>query len=308
MINTDKDLRGHGALLAANVIFGLNMIASKNVLSLDSVSPYALNLFRIAGAAALFWLTSLFMPREKVLFRDLGLIFIASLFGVQFNQLLFLGGLSMTSSLDASIIATAVPVMTMIISALYLKEPVTWKKGVGVALGASGALMIILTTAHGPVRSASMLGNTLCLLSGMLLSCYFVFFKKLIQRYTPVTFMKWMYLFAVVCCTPFCWRDVSEVDFAALVTFDYLQIGYVVAFATFIAYIFLPAGQKLLRPTIVSMYNYVQPLVAAAATVVLGTGAFGWRKTLAAALIFTGVWLVTRSKSRAMVEAEKMEN
>ena len=148
----------------------------------------------------------------------------------------------------------------------------------------------------------------LCLLSGVMLSCYFVFFKGLISRYSPVTFMKWMYLFAVACSTPLCWNDVSEVDFAAIGVLDFVQIGYVVAFATFIAYILLPAGQKLLRPTIVSMYNYVQPLVAAIVVALLGMGAFSWRKVVAAVLVFTGVWLVTRSKSRAMAEAEKMQN
>jgi drug/metabolite transporter (DMT)-like permease len=85
----------------------------------------------------------------------------------------------------------------------------------------------------------------------------------------------------------------------------YLRIVYVVVFATFVAYLLIPVGQKLLRPTIVSMYNYLQPLVSSFVAVVLGMDTFGWIKSIAAILIFAGVYIVTQSKSRAQMEKEK---
>ena len=301
----DKNLSGHLALLGANVIFGLNMPISKTVLSLDFVTPYTLNLFRMGGAAILFWIASLFCRREKVPVRDILLLFAASLFGVQLNQVSFLIGLSMTAPVDASIVATTVPIITMIISALYLKEPITWKKVIGVLVGASGAIMLIMSAQSASGGESHLAGNLLCLLSAASFATYLVLFKKLIGRYSSVTLMKWMFLFAALCNLPFCWGDFFSTDFSRFTWDVSLRVAYVVGGATFLAYLMIPVGQRLLRPTIVSMYNYVQPLVASLVAVLIGLDAMNWTKGVAAILVFSGVYIVTLSKSRAQLEAEK---
>ena len=153
----DHSMKGHLALLLANTMFGFNVPIAKGVLASGMVSPYALNLFRMGGAALLFWIASLFAPREKVSRKDLVLLFFASLFSIQLNQTSFLIGLSMTSPIDASIAASTVPILTMLIAAVYLKEPITWKKAIGVAVGASGALLLILS--NGTVDTAGRSGS-----------------------------------------------------------------------------------------------------------------------------------------------------
>ena len=57
-----------------------------------------------------------------------------------------------------------------------------------------------------------------------------------------------------------------------------------------------------MRPTVVSMYNYVQPIVASIAAILMGIGSFGWEKGVAIALVFLGVYFVTQSKSKADLE------
>ncbi len=302
----ERDFRGHAAMLTANFIFGLNTPISKTIMGTAGVTPYSLTLFRMIGAALLFWIASLFTRREHVPLKDILLLFLASLFGIQFNQVMFLIGLSKTSPVDASVIATMVPILTMLLAALYLREPITWKKALGVLIGASGALLLILSSSSVSVRAGgNMTGNLICLLSASSFACYLAFFKKLISRYTPVTLMKWMFLFAAVCCTPFGYNDLALIDYAALPWDLVARILYVVVFATFLAYLLIPIGQKMLRPTVVSMYNYVQPVVASLVAVVLGLDVFGWIKTGAALLVFLGVYVVTTSKSRAQVEAEQ---
>jgi drug/metabolite transporter (DMT)-like permease len=299
----DKNWRGHTALLVAYIIFGLNTPVSKTVLDHGGISALALTFYRVAGAALLFWILSLFTRRERVSRRDMLPLFMASLFGVSINQIGFVVGLSLTSPIDASVITTLVPIITMVLAAIFLKEPITWKKVTGVFIGAAGALWLIFqgTTVR---LTAGVEGNLLCMLSCVSFAIYLTVYKNLILRYQVTTLMKWMFLLSAICCLPFCWQDVSRVYYPGLSAGLYVRVAFVVVLATFLAYLFIPVGQKLLRPTVVSMYNYLQPLVSSLVAVAAGMDAFGWTKGGAALLIFLGVYVVTQSKSRAQLEME----
>lgn len=299
ILKSERKLGGHLALLTANLLFGLNVPIAKSVLSSEVMSPMVLNLFRMVGAASLFWLVSLFVKSERVATKDIAMLFVASLLGVQVNQMSYMFGLSMTTPIDASIISTLVPIITMVLAALYLKEPITWKKVAGVMIGASGAMLLITssqTTISG--RDSSLMGNLLCILSTVSFASYLAFCKPLINRYSPITLMKWMFLFAAICCVPVCYQDLSEVDFSAISQKVYLGTAYVVVMATFVAYVLISIGQKSLRPTLVGMYIYVQPLVASIAAITVGMDTFGWQKAIAVMLVFTGVYFVIISRAR----------
>jgi drug/metabolite transporter (DMT)-like permease len=302
----DKNFKGHGALLVAYVIFGLNTPIAKNVLEHDEIcSGLALTFYRIGGAAFLFWTLSLFTKRESVPLRDLLMLFGASLFGIFFNQMTFIAGLSQTSPINASVIVTTAPIMTMLLAAFFLKEPITWKKAIGVLVGASGALLLIFSGDTSDQHQTTINGSLLCLVSTLSFCIYLAAFKKIVLKYSPVTLMKWMFLFAAICSLPFCWKDIVAVNYAEVPADIYLQIFYIVGLATFFAYLLLPIGQKLLRPTIVSMYNYIQPIVSSLVAVALGMDRFGWVKGGATALVFLGVYIVTISKSYAQLKAER---
>ena len=280
-------LKGHAALWVANLVWGLNAPIGKSVLWSESnpggVSPFALSVYRMLGACLLFWSVSFFLPRERVARRDIVLLLFASVFGIQLNQMLFLWGLSLTSPIDSSIIATVVPVLTMVLATLFLREPITWLKAGGVFLGCAGALLLILVSRHGTGHTSSVKGDVLCLVSAVSYATYLTAFRNVIVKYSPVTTMKWMFLFAAR---------------------TWAGIGYVVVCSTFLSYFMVPIGQRYLRPTVVSMYNYVQPVVAVLFSVAIGLDSFGFTKAAAALCVFAGVWLVTKSKSRAQVEAE----
>nr|WP_125147138.1 EamA family transporter [uncultured Alistipes sp.] len=303
----DKNFRGHAAMLGACITFGLLAPVSKSLFGTGLVSAYALTMMRMGGGAVVFWIASLFTRREHVPPRDLLLFFFASLLGIVLNQGTYVLGVSKTSPIDASVVTTTTPIFVMIIAALYLREPITGKKILGVVVGAAGALLLILSGAHlvsGRTGSGSVSGDLLCLFAQLSFATYFVVFKKLISRYSPVTLMKWMFLYATACCLPFGYSDLKAVGWAELGWTNYAQIAYVVLGATFLAYLLMPIGQKNLRPTVASSYNYVQPLVATLVAVSLGMDTFGWLKGVAVLLVFAGVYIVTISKSRAQLEAE----
>ncbi|MGL5272907.1 MAG: DMT family transporter, partial [Phocaeicola sp.] len=144
-----------------------------------------------------------------------------------------------------------------------------------------------------------------CLIAQISFSFYLAIFKGLIGKYNVFTLMKWMFTYATICFIPFSYNDFTKVDFAALSTSTWWCIAYVVLAATFLAYVLMMVGQKALRPTVVSMYNYVQPIVSTTVSILIGIGTFGIAKGIAVGLVFSGVYLVTQSKSREQLLAEK---
>ena len=295
-------LKGHAALIVANLVWGINAPICKGVLhsadNPEGINPFALSACRMAGAALLFWLASLFIPRERVPMRDLGLLLLASIFGIQFNQLCYLWGLSLTSPIDASIIATLVPILTLILATIVLREPLSVLKVGGVALGCAGAVMLVLLTQRAGSQASSLLGNTLCIVSAISFACYLTAFRNLIVRYHPITTMKWMFLFAALVALVIYREPLAATRFSSLPQGVWGGILFVVAGATFLTYLCVPIGQHHLRPTVVSMYNYVQPVVTVVLSVLLGMDRLTPLKALAALFVFVGVWMVTKSKRR----------
>jgi len=293
---------GHVAMLIVNIFFGINMSVSKDLLN-GTLSPIGLNGMRFLFGAVAFWICSLFFP-EKIEKKDFGILLLGALLGLVTNQILFVQGLAKTSPIDASIISTSLPIITMLLAAFMIKEPITWVKALGVLTGASGALYLVYTAQHETSGSSSLAGDLLCFGSSISFALYLVVTKKLNQKYSPITMMKWMFLFASIAFLPFCYADIASTKFIEFSPKSWSLLAFVLVCATFIPYLLIPVGQRRLRPTTVAMYNYIQPVVATILAIYWGLDKFGATKAVAAALVFTGVFIVTRSKSRADIEAE----
>jgi drug/metabolite transporter (DMT)-like permease len=291
---------GHLIMFAVTLIFGINIPLSKSLLPLW-ITPEGLTLSRILFGAAIFWIASLFVPHEKVTFKEHRFFLIGSLVGVVFNQGLFITGLNMTSPIDASIIITSGPLFAMIFAAFLLKEPITLLKVAGVLVGASGAILLVYNGHHASSAHASnLVGNLMVFGSSVIYAFYLVFTKPLTLRYSPITLMKWMFLYASIFVAPFYYRQVlSAPVYIHPEMTAVLQMLYTMCFATFLAYLLIPMAQQRIRPTTISMYNNFQPLVASIVAVSVGMDHFSVVKGLSALLIFAGVYLVTRSKARA---------
>ena len=298
-MDKSKNLHGHLFALTANVMWGLMAPIGKS--ALQEFSALSVTTFRMIGAAAAFWMLSIFCKQEHVNHRDMLKIFFASLFALVFNQGIFIFGLSMTSPIDASIVTTTLPIVTMIVAAIYLKEPITNKKVLGIFVGAMGALILILSSQAASGGNRNLIGDLLCLVAQISFSIYLTVFKGLSQQYSAVTINKWMFVYASICYIPFSYYDISTIQWASISTVAIIQVLYVLG-GSFLAYLCIMTAQKLLRPTVVSMYNYMQPIVATIAAIIMGIGSFGWQKGLAIALVFLGVYIVTQSKSKADFE------
>ena len=208
-MDKSKNLYGHLFALTANVMWGLMSPIGKS--ALQEFSPISVTTFRMVGAAAAFWILSMFCKQEHVNHQDMLKIFFASLFALVFNQGVFIFGLSMTSPIDASIVTTTLPIVTMVVAAIYLKEPITNKKVLGIFIGAMGALILIMSSQAGSNGNGSLIGDLLCLVAQISFSIYLTVFKGLSQRYSAVTINKWMFIYASMCYIPFSYYDISTI-------------------------------------------------------------------------------------------------
>lgn len=296
-----NSILGHLACFTAYTIFGLNIVVCKDLTSSGAISPIALFTIRSLGAGALFWLISLFLPKQSVERRDLPKIFAASVLGFFLTQMCFLMAISRVTPMDCSIITSLSPIYTMFIAAYALKEPLSTQKIGGVVLSLCGIIYLILNSVTStataiettPVGVLLMIGNSLCF------SLYLGIFKPTIAKYSVVTFMKWTFLFASLLSLPFSVKELFTIDYAALPTSFITELAFLVICATFITYFLIPVGQKILRPTLVSMYSYVQPIIAIVVSIYVGMDTLSWQKVIAAITVFTGVILVSYSRKKA---------
>lgn len=289
-------LRGHLMLLGAAVLWGCNAPMIKDLQGLG-VPALVVADMRAVGAAVAFWVMSLFVGGgERVSVSMLGRLCVAGILCIVLNQVLFTVGVNYTSPIDATVISTMLPIVTMIFAAIILKESITGMKVVGIAVGAAGALTLVFGGGGSSV-GGGLVGDALCFTAQVSCALYMVIFSNTIHRYSVVTLMKWLFLFSAIIVTMVTWPSVVAVDYASLPLKAWGEMLFIVFGGTFVSYIFFTGGQKLLRPTVVSMYNYVQPIVATVLSVAMGVGSFGVGKVISMAMVFAGVYIVTHAKN-----------
>jgi drug/metabolite transporter (DMT)-like permease len=293
-----QSIVGHLACFVAYAIFGFNIIVCKDLTAGQLISPLTIFCLRSLGAGALFWLISLFTPKEKVEGRDYIRIFAASMLGFFVCQLTFLVGIPHITPMDCSVLSAISPIYTMIIAAMVLKEPITWQKAGGVIISFAGIIYLIVsrTSAEGAAET-SLFGILMIILNSLSFSLYLGIFKPLIGKYSVVTFMKWIFLFASAFSLPLAGRELLTFDYSLLSGMYLWELAFLIVCSTFITYFLIPLGQKRIRPTLVSMYSYLQPIIAIVISIYVGMDSLSWQKVLAAMMVFGGVVLVNYSRS-----------
>ena len=290
---------GHLACFIAYAIFGINIIVCKDLTSSRLISPITLFCIRSLGAGALFWIISSFLPKEKVEKKDYAKILAASLLGFFLTQMTFLIAIPDITPMDCSIVSSLSPIYTMFIAAYALKEPITLRKAGGVAISFMGVIYLIMNsvTSTGGTEETSLIGILLMIANSLCFSLYLGLFKPVISKYSVITFMKWIFLFASAFSLPLAGRELATFDYSLLSGMYLWELAFLIVCSTFITYFLIPLGQKRIRPTLVSMYSYVQPIIAIAISIWVGMDSLSWQKVLAGIMVFGGVILVNYSRS-----------
>ncbi len=281
-----------GATFVA-LIYGITFTVAKDVMPIY-VAPYGLILIRVLGGCTLFWLISLFVKSEKVQRKDLPRIAAAAFFGLTFNQLTFFKGLSYTTPISGAVIMVTTPILVLVLSAILLREKVTLKKIIGVLLGLTGACTIIVYGHSSHTAENASWGNFLVFVNALSYAVYIIMIKQLSAKYSPFTFIKWLYVFGVLFVLPFGFNEFSVINWNAMPEIIYLEIGFLVVFTSFFAYLINFSAIRVLKPTTLSVFIYLQPLFATIFAISLGKDSLNLVKTLSAMLIFVGVYMVSK--------------
>ena len=288
-------LQAHTAVLLANIIFGLGVPVTKLLLD-QWVSPMAYMATRCLGAAAIFWLISLFLPREKVAPRDLTVIILGGLLGIVVSQTLTAWALTFTTPVYFSLIATLTPVATMLCAAPFIGEKISVRGIAGVALGVAGAMLMVFIGWQGGSGKNDILGIALTLLSMFTWAVYLIITRKVSARYTAVTQMKWVFLASAIAVLPFSLTDLQSATLYSAATqwSGLAEMAFIVVFATVAGYFAIPFAMRYLKATTVSVYTNLQPIVASLVAIALSQDVLTWDKPVALVLVLLSAWLVTK--------------
>ena len=285
------------ALLAATLastIYAVNHTIAKGLMP-DIIEPYGFILLRVAGATLIFWLISFFYPSEKIDKKDWVRIIGCAFFGMVLNMLMFFKGLSLSTPINSSVVITLVPVLLLVLSALFLKERISWLKTIGIGIGLLGALVLILFGKNTQLNAPNIpLGNLLFIVNAASYSIYLIMVKPLVIKYSSITLMKLFFLFAVLMNLPVGISEFTDVAWTQL-SFDSIwKLAFVVVATTVLTYLFNIYALKQLSPSTIGAFIYLQPLLAAIFAIQAGADSLTPMRIGAALLIFIGVFLSTR--------------
>jgi len=284
------------ALFLVNLLYGINYVVAKGLMP-AVISPSGFILLRVAGANLLFWPVWL-LKRERVAWSDAKRLVLCGLSGVAINQLMFFHGLMRTSPVHASIIMVATPILVLVLSGLLIGERITKAKAVGVALGAIGALLLIIIGGQ-EGGGASVLGDLFIFINAASYAVFLVMVKPLMAKYSASTVMAWCFLVGSVVVVPFGLRDMLAVDWPHLPAAAAWGMAFVVVMVTFVAYLLNTWALRHVQPSVAGTFIYLQPVLALVVTYFFMSGSMGlgWPQGLAALCIFIGVWLVGRREN-----------
>ncbi|MGM9823226.1 MAG: DMT family transporter, partial [Muribaculaceae bacterium] len=285
---SNQKYEGHLALLVANVSWGLMAPFLKDLLNGGIITPTALSGYRIIGGALLFWLIGMFVKPDKnacnsIERRDIVPLIIASLLVIGLNQVLIIVGMSLTSPVDASVVCSLTPIFTLIFGAILMGIAFTWSKALGVTIGLAGALIFVFTGQADAETCVTnpVLGDVACLMAQVFGALYLVCFTKLISKYSLITLMKWMFLISGIAVLPFSLPDMLAVDWSQVILMEYIDLTFIILFGTCLAYMLIPVAQRRVEPTVIAMYNYLQPVVAVVFSVIAGLATFSITNAIA---------------------------
>lgn len=282
------------AALGATTIYGINHTVAKGVMP-TYVQPFGFILLRVVGAAILFWIISIFGPKEKIEKKDWGRILVCAILGMVINMLAFFKGLQLSTPINSAVLITLTPIIVVVLSAFFLSEKITLNKGLGVLLGFVGAVALILFGAEIRQDAPNIpMGNFLFMINATSYGAYLIVVKKLTEKYHPFTLMKWLFTIAIFINLPITLPEVLEIDWGGMPLWAYGTIAFVVLGTTFTTYLFNVFALRELKASTVGAFVYVQPLFGILFAVFSGKDQLTLIKVLAAALVLAGVYLASK--------------
>ena len=297
--------KAHLAVLAANIFFAINFSAVQFITD-GFVRPFALNVLRVGVSTLLFWLLALFYKSSVKIKREhIGRFVLCTFTGVIINQLLFIKGLSMTLVIHASLLTLVTPIFITFIAAYLLKEKYSKLKVTGLALGISGAIMLITRKETGGSGKDVLMGDILVIINAISYAFYFVLVKPLMREYRPINVLRWVFTMGLPVMLVFGWQELTEIRWSTFNATAYSALALIVIGATFLAYSFNLYSIHKLGASVTGAYIYTQPVFATMIAIFVMGETLTIYKIIAALLILAGVFLAGRNERELAVTPAK---
>ena len=292
----EKNYSPHVALVAVQIFFGSGAVLGK--VALQTFPSSAIVGIRTVGAALAFYILQR-MRGSLALERGKDYLYFAlfSIFGVCLNQLLFFKGLSLTTATNTSLLAVMIPVFAFTISAFIGNDKFSWRKIAGIAAAACGVIYLVDPT-KASFSSATTQGDILIILNSLSYGAYIAVSKKIISHYGALKSIAWLFLFASIINVPIGIFTMQTVELSEVSATAWMTLAAIVIFPTILAYFWNTWALARVEPSVVAVYVYLQPLIGTVLAIFLLREEWNSRIFLAMALIFIGVYLVTRNRKR----------
>lgn len=282
-------------MVFTNIFFAINLSAVKHLTNNNLVQAFGLNVVRVGVSVLLFWVLYLLKPVNiKIDKADRMRLFLCAVFGIAINQLFFIKGLSLTYPIHAALLLLITPILIVIIAAWILKERLGILKITGLALGISGALVLVLAKDNTGNADNVLLGNLFIIINAISYTIYFIIVKPLMVKYNPIVILRWVFTIGLVLVLPFGWVEFTQIPWQLYTAVDFTSMGLIVITGTFLAYLLNLYGIKILGPSVAGFYIYTQPVFAALIAMFFLHEHLALYKILAAVLIFSGVYLANK--------------
>jgi drug/metabolite transporter (DMT)-like permease len=299
--SSSQTITPHLALVIVQILFGTWPIVGKIVLR--SMSSTSLVGFRICGAAIILALLQRKLAELRHLpKRVLGWLVLTSLLGVVLNQLLFVKGLSLTTAINATLLSSAIPVFTLVVSIALGHDRASFRNVLGIALAAAGVVYLV-----DPFRASfsteNTWGNLLIVVNSFCYGAYIALSRDLVKKYGALNLITWIFVIGAVITLPIAGYAWSGERWASVPLSSWAALAFIILVPTVGAYYLNAWALTRLAPSIVAIYIYLQPLIAfGLAPLILGEQ-LSSRTLVACLLIFAGVAVVTiRTRSKAIEE------
>ena len=294
----NEQIKAHLALLGANLFYGAGFTVAKIVMP-SLIQPKGFILIRVAVVTILFWLSYFGGKnfRTKIDRKDWRTLILCAIFGVATNQLLFFQGLNLTSPIHASLMMLSTPILVSLFAVYALHEKLSVNKIIGLVLGVSGAVILVLLGGKDKVATNALLGDVFVLMNATSYAIYLVIAKPLMTKYRPIIVIRWIFLLGLLVVFPFGIREFTEINWHMFSFKEYAAVAFIVICCTFFTYLWNIYALRILSPATAGAYIYLQPVFAALIAVFFYFEHLSWTKVIASIFIFAGVYFVSKRKT-----------
>lgn len=306
MATTQSSKRAFGAfftgnllMLIATIFFGVNIPVVKSLIP-QWLSATDVTAFRMIGPCVLFWIASAFVGMEKIIREHWLRILLGGMLGLFSFIYLFNLSLRYGNPIDISIIMTFPPIFVILIGVMFQHKKVSLMEIIGVVISFIGAVVVVVDQHGGHKGSHELLGDALAFASGICYAFYLVVLEKPSKMYKPVNILRWVFLAASL---PALFL-LPELKTAPLMhtqgTLEpWLLLAFVVVCPSFLSYLLINPSIKMIGSELVSIYQYLVPVVATIASVMMGLAKLDWPEVVAMLVIIIGMWLIEKGKKKS---------